>query len=431
MDQQGQQIIATPEEANEAEAPVAPTVLIMHASVGSGHKSAAIAIEQAFSVLKERGEIPGNVNVEVIDIFDYSRIKFNGDNWASLFTGSTRPIYDITWRYLWTGRMLWGGGSAWTHGMFPQITKYIREVKPIAVICTHITACNAIVGARQIAKQKFPIICVPTDYETEGWWPHKAIDLFCVATESMAETLRARKVDEERICITGIPTREAFRKTYDKQATRERLGLPHDKPLVLALAGAGMPAPYALMRETIDAVIPYLHTLPKIHLAIVCGTDDTYARSLRRLCEGLALTNVTVFNFVTDMAELIAASDTVICKPGGLTVTECLVSQVPMILLCRAYGQEKINVRMLTAHGAAIHATTSRELLEALRRVSEHPESISSLLVNASILRRPNAALDIAKRTMTLAADEQYHNPFTDHRHFGRFYWGKSPAHPR
>ena len=40
----------------------------------------------------------------------------------------------------------------------------------------------------------YPVICVPTDYEVEGFWPHKDTDLFCVANEFMAETLRPRKV---------------------------------------------------------------------------------------------------------------------------------------------------------------------------------------------------------------------------------------------
>ena len=35
-------------------------------------------------------------------------------------------------------------------------------------------------------------------------------------------------------------------------------------------------------------------------------------------------------------------SDLAICKSGGLTVTECLCAQVPMILLGKAYGQEKV-----------------------------------------------------------------------------------------
>ena len=94
-----------------------------------------------------------------------------------------------------------------------------------------------------ITGQSFPIVCVPTDYEAEGLWPHLHTDLFCVANESMAETLRPRRVPEDRILITGIPASPAFSRTYDRAKAREAFGLPQDKQVVLALAGAKLPNP--------------------------------------------------------------------------------------------------------------------------------------------------------------------------------------------
>ena len=133
-------------------------VLIVHASVGSGHKSAALAIQKAFDMLDAQAELEsaneaakGNpveavpyYDVEVLDILQFGRIVFNGDNTASMFTGATRPFYDITWRFILTGRLLWGGGTIWARVMFPKFVEYVDKVKPDAIICTHITAANRI-----------------------------------------------------------------------------------------------------------------------------------------------------------------------------------------------------------------------------------------------------------------------------------------------
>ena len=282
-----------------------------------------------------------------------------------------------------------------------------------------------------ITGQSFPIVCVPTDYETEGLWPHLHSDLFCVANESMAETLRPRKVPEDRITITGIPARPAFRKTYDKAAGREKFGLPQDKRIVLALAGAYLPTPYVRFREALDKMLPYLHRFKNTHLVIVAGADAEYASHLRRECDELGIPNATVLDYVEGMAELMAASDLVICKPGGLTVTECLCAKAPMILLGRAYGQENINVRMLTSLGAALHVTTARELVGTMGHIDANPAIVEAMLTQGSYLRRPNAALDIARNALRLAAAE----PSTDARmrkkHFLHFYWGHTPAHIR
>ena len=429
-----------PEQQPWASAPsdaTRPTVIVMHASVGSGHRSAANAVAQALELLRDDPSLrdgvpcPEDLNVEVLDVLDFGRMRMNGDKMASMFTGPTRPIYDLTWRYTLTGRLLWAGGTAWSRIMFPRFTEHVRKTKPLAIVCTHITAANVAVGARMITGQSFPIVCVPTDYETEGLWPHLHTDLFCVANESMAETLRPRRVPEDRILITGIPASPAFSRTYDRAKAREAFGLPQDKQVVLALAGAKLPQPYVHFRAAIGEMLPFMHAMPSMQLVIVAGADEDYERELRRQVAEYGLANVTVLGYVNAMAELMEAADVVICKPGGLTVTECLCAHAPMILLGRAYGQEKANVRMLTAAGAAMAATTPRELLDTLRHISDHSASAHAMLMNASILRRPNAAEDIARATFALIRREPPRDAKLRAKHFLHFYWGKKPAHVR
>lgn len=468
---------------------VRDTVIVMHASVGSGHRSAANAIAQALELLRDTQNAQDNTNtqndastqntqkqspedaqaqkpapeevqipeeaqqpaaksqsqsadakhapapkdlkVEVLDVLSFGRIIFDGDKTASMFTGATRPIYDLTWRYTFTGRFLWAGGTIWSHINFPAFTEHVRKTRPLAIVCTHITAANVAVGARMLLHESFPIICVPTDYEVEGLWPHLHADLFCVANEAMAETLRPRKVNESRILITGIPARPAFRETFDKKTERKNFNLPENKRVVLALAGAYLPRPYVHFREALDKLLPYLHSLGDVHLVIVAGNDAEYAKHLRDTCAELKLENVSIFDYVENMAALMAASDVVICKSGGLTVTECLCAQVPMVLLGRAYGQEKANVITLTSSGAAMHVTTWRELLDAMRYIDNHPESIRSMLTNAAFLRKPNAAIDIAQATLDLAAAQPCGDESLQKKKFAHFYWGNKPAHIR
>lgn len=416
-----------------------PRVLVVHASVGSGHRSAAIAVAQAVEELRdgenpamsEGLDIPADVEAEVLDILDFGRVRFDGNKTASMFTGITRPVYDLTWRFTFTGRLLWGGGTGISRVMFPKFTEYVAAVRPLAVVCTHIMAANCAVGARMITGLDFPILSVPTDYETEGLWPHRQTDLFCIDTESMAETLRPRLVPERNMLLTGIPTRADFRRSYDRTEVRAKYGLPQDKKVVLALAGACLPKPYVHFRTALDQILPAMHGFSDMHLVIVTGKDLEYAARLKGFVEDLELDNVTVLQYVDEMAALMAASDVAVCKSGGLTVTECLCSETPMILIGQAYGQEKANVLMLTSMGAALHVTTARELLGALRNFSQNPESLRALLVNGRTIRRPNAALDVAAAAFRLAAlpPEACH---TDRRkRFLNVYWGKKPAHTR
>ena len=192
------------------------------------------------------------------------------------------------------------------------------------------------------------------------------------------------------------------------------------------MAGAHLPQPYVAFRAAIDTIVPEFATMEGMHFVFLPGRDEAYRDHLLDLQREYGISNMTVMGYVERMQALMAASDLAICKSGGLTVTECLDMRLPMILLGRSYGQEKVNTVMLTSLGASMHVTTARELLETLRHVHYNPRSLKGLLLNGEILRRPYAADDIAKAAVRLAGTTQPRR-----RHLFEFYWGGKPAHIR
>jgi processive 1,2-diacylglycerol beta-glucosyltransferase len=406
--------------------------------VGNGHRVAAEAVAQALEQLRDLGAqgllgVDPSMRVTVIDMLEKGRVSIDGDKTALMFTGPTRPIYDITWRYWLTGRLLWAGGTIWSRIMFPDFTRWVRDNRPVAVVATHITAANVAVGARMITGQKFPIVCVPTDYEVEGMWPHRYGDLYCVACDSMAETLRARRVDEKRILLTGIPARSEFRQGYSRDQVRQDWNIPSDKLVALVLAGANLAQPYLRFREILDKALPELKLIDNLHLVFLAGSDSAYEQALRDAFARERMHNASVLGYTTDVAKLMAASDLCICKPGGLTVTECLCTKTPMMLVGRAYGQEKCNARLLTSLGAALHVQTARELGAAVRHVALHQPSLLAMKANEGYLGRSDAAMKIAVSTLQMAFSQ--HDAETiarwGERTFMSFYWGNQPAHTR
>ena len=95
-------------------------------------------------------------------------------------------------------------------------------------------------GAR-VTGIDYPVICVPTDYEVEGFWPHKDTDLFCVANELYGETLRPRKVPESKIRITASPFEPVSIPDYKREDEAQQVQSPIDKTVVLVMAGASLP----------------------------------------------------------------------------------------------------------------------------------------------------------------------------------------------
>jgi processive 1,2-diacylglycerol beta-glucosyltransferase len=270
-------------------------------------------------------------------------------------------------------------------------------------------------------------------------WPHYYTDMFCVATESMAETLRARKVEDARIKLTGIPVRADFKESAnkaEKNSIKEKWNVPEGKQLALVLAGATLPQPYVRMRAILDKALLQLKQIDDVEWLFLTGKDEDYANKLKSRLEAEGMQNARATGYVDDIAKLMAASDFMVCKAGGLTVTECLCTETPMLLVGRAYGQEKANVNLLTAMGAAMHVQTPRELGVAAAYIASNPHARDAMVGNEQYLRRPDAARVIAEATLQLA-DASFDELPEDERlrrtrhPFMWFYWGHQPAHTR
>lgn len=78
-----------------------------------------------------------------------------------------------------------------------------------------------------------------------------------------------------------------------------------------------------------------------------------------------------------------------------------------------------------------MHATTARELLGALRSIASVPEGFESMLIHGRFIRKPEAARDIVKATVVLAAHPKDPSDPIFAKHFVHFYWGGKPAHVR
>ena len=163
-----------------------------------------------------------------------------------------------------------------------------------------------------------------------------------------------------------------------------------------------------------------------MHFAFLAGADEEYANGLKGYFAERSITNVSVFNYIEDIPQLMGASDMIVAKSGGLATTECLCARLPLILVGTPYGQERANTLTVTATGAAIEAKTSQELVERLTQIHQNPDILKSMLDSGETLRRPNAAHDAAVATLDLVGHVQLPK-----RHLFNLYIGDKPYRVR
>ena len=109
-----------------------------------------------------------------------------------------------------------------------------------------------------------------------------------------------------------------------------------------------------------------------------------------------------MFSFVDNIDEMMDASDCLITKPGGLTVSEALAKELPMILLSPIPGHEERNVEFLLNGGMAMRATKTFPVDEVIYQLFSTPERIRLMEDSIRLYHKPHASDDIAEFVLSL-----------------------------
>ena len=276
-----------------------------------------------------------------------------------------------------------------------KMRRFVREFDPDAVICTHYVAADVLAHMRRRGRLRAPVTVVITDYDIHTMWVQAGVDRYCVATEEMAHALHAKGIGEAAVQVTGIPIMPVFAESYpERPVMRRRLGLNPDRVTVMVSAGG-----FGMVK--LDRVVKILsEEIREAQFLAMAGGNRSLLESVRRVgesCDG----RVAPFPFVDNMHELMAASDLIVTKPGGLTSSECLAMGLPMVIVQPIPGQEERNADFLLESGVAVKANSLAQLAFKVRRLLDQPERLESMRATARAVARPNAAADIAEAVVS------------------------------
>jgi processive 1,2-diacylglycerol beta-glucosyltransferase len=184
---------------------------------------------------------------------------------------------------------------------------------------------------------------VLTDYDIYPLWARREVDLFLVPDEALKGMLVERGVRAEKVLVTGIPVAPAFEREENGAGVRRELGLPEEAPCVLVFGGGGGFGPLD------RAVRAALRTRDAAVIA-VCGHNRRLRRGMIPLAQAHP-ERLRVLGYRRDMPRLMAASDVIITKGGGLSLTEALYSGKRTIAIPGLLGQERANLEFMERRG--------------------------------------------------------------------------------
>ncbi|MGX9687196.1 MGDG synthase family glycosyltransferase [Deinococcus wulumuqiensis] len=358
--------------------------LFMSVSLGAGHDQAQRAVKQAFA---ERGvELTGaeHDSVEYLSAFErsftvdlyefelrYAPWLYRGFYWL---TDQDQPWNVISRMFTWLGM-----------GAFKD---ELRQLRPEVVVNSFWAPAAVCDTLRARTGQRFLNTLIVTDYRAHLHWARRDTDLLMVASEETRRQMLERGVRPEQVEVTGIPISPAFREVLNlnRETLRRELvaelGLRPELPLLLLSGGGrGHYQPQELLRE--------LGNLGRAVQVLVPASRQGEG------AETIGGATVHHLGFRRDLPRLMAASDLVVGKAGGLTVAEATALGVPMVVYRPIPGQEEYNADFLERHGAGLWARKRHDIRPLVLRALD-PAEHARLSAGARAVGIPDAADRVA-----------------------------------
>lgn len=274
-----------------------------------------------------------------------------------------------------------------------KLRKTIENYNPEVIVTTHCFAAAMV----EILTQKGIIdsvnIGIVTDFTVHPFWEESpGFNKIVIANELLEFQAVKKGFKPDQLLCTGIPVDLKFKlDNFSKPDVRKKLGLDPDKKTVLIMSGS---MGFGNIKEIVSKIDNIQADFQAI---VVCGNNKQAQAQINKMRKSKKF---LVYGYVNNVEELMAASDCIITKPGGLTSSEALAMQLPMILVNPIPGQEERNLEFLLNNGAAMAASDTCPVEEVIFQIFKNPERIVQMKKAVEYLSKPDSTEKLAEYIM-------------------------------
>jgi processive 1,2-diacylglycerol beta-glucosyltransferase len=344
-------------------------ILILSGDFGDGHKQAARAICDAIG-LQENA-----VRAEVVDFMEWTHPRLHAVSrycylqWVTHFPSIYGYLFqktrgDNSFSQLFKKLKLFS---------MARMLQLLHEKKPDIVVSTFPSAAAAMSALKTYGLTSVPTVTVMTDHTDHSYWVHPYTDRYIVGSGHVRDGLLRQHVPDSLISVTGIPIRLPFSESFDKVSLRLRHGLDPAMPTVLVMGGG-----LGMIGKDVAGLLRGDRIGRALQVVFVCGSNGKLAAQLSGHVRE-SRHKIRILGYVDYVHELMALADVIVTKPGGLTTSEAIASELPMLLYKPLPGQEKDNADFLVQAGLALEAADSDELENLLTNVFQNPQILTTI----------------------------------------------------
>ncbi len=360
-------------------------ILLLTVTAGYGHHATAKALADLF---QQRG-----AETKIVDVYEYiSKVVRTAISQGYLLSSKYTPkLYREFYRVTSKNKIKLNRMNIVkivnTLGAF-KFEHFVDNFEPDAIVCTHVLAAHLVSQMKQRDMVSAPCIGVVTDYCIHPYWEDVInMEALVTASELITHTAVKRGIPEKRIVPLGIPIHPKFNRKITREEACAQLELDPNRHTILVMGGSmGYGNSCRLIQQITQIGIDF-------QILAVCGNNRrAYNRLMHFRGEYDGNCDLRVMGFVDNVEVLMSASNCIITKPGGLTVSEAIAKGLPMILVNPIPGQEERNTEFLLNNGMALHVTKTFPLDDALYYLFHNPVRLRMIGETIRALGHPDAS---------------------------------------
>lgn len=343
-------------------------ILILSASTGGGHMRASKAIG-GYMTQKNT-----DINVKIVDSLLYiSPILNKTVTGGYVYLATKTPklygkLYDLTNKDHKFANFVTRLNNIFANKLLPLIDDF----RPDIIITTHPFPTEMVSRLKSKKEINIPLICIMTDYAPHKAWISDKVDAYIVANDDMVTKMITEGVDSRCIYPYGIPVDEVFFEEKEKQLVIEELGLDKNLPTILMMAGSfGVSNVFDVYENIIDIDLDF-------QIILVTGRNQKLYNHFEEVI-GSSPKKTKLIYFTDEINKFMQASDIIITKPGGLTVTEALACNIPMAVFNAIPGQEEENAEFLLKHNMAVRISDGNSCRAAIVELLKDSEKLEDM----------------------------------------------------
>lgn len=337
--------------------------LILSCGTGGGHNAAACAIKEE---LENRGHTATFFDPYTLKSSRLARVIDNvyiglAQHAPKVF-GAVYAIGNLYRRLPWRSPVYFVNKY-----LVNDLSQYLNDHPADIIIMPHIFPAEILTYMRNSGMDIPETILIATDYTCIPFAEECTCDAYVTPSPRLTDEFIRRGVPADRIYPFGIPVRSCFQSTLSRQTAKAMLHLEADKHYLLISGGS-------IGASKLKKILPLLCKITAetdYRIIVICGTNESLRKELSRRYGGQAIILGS-----TDHIELyMCACDLYFTKPGGLSVTEAAVMEVPLALLPPIPGCESHNLRFFCRAKMAFPAKPSVGNLKKILTLLSAPEN--------------------------------------------------------